>query len=76
MSMRSLELEILRELRLVSKQPRLRLRDILEWRSGPIEKRDDKTVYFLPKVGVNAAIRGATPLSIKPKSTPSRGGAR
>jgi len=48
MSLRTLELQILNELRIVAKNPKLRLKDLLEWRTGPIEPQEGEVVFKLP----------------------------
>lgn len=56
MSLRSLEAEILKELRIVAKDQKLRQKDIMEWSTGDVERRDGEKAYRLPKLGVNVAV--------------------
>ena len=57
MSMRTLEAAILVEARVVTGNKRLRQKDIMEWSSGKIEAQEGETLYKLPKLGVNIAIK-------------------
>ncbi len=56
MGMRELEADILREARTVTNKKSLRQKDIMEWTTGKIEKRDDETVFHLPDLNVNIAV--------------------
>jgi hypothetical protein len=56
MSLRSLEAEILKELRVVAKNSRLRQKDIREWRCGEMKERDGEQVYHLPKLNIDVAV--------------------
>jgi hypothetical protein len=57
MSMRSLETAILNELRELTKVSGLRLKDIQEWSSGPIQEVDGETRFLLPMHGVYVAVK-------------------
>ena len=58
MSLRSLEADILYELRIVAKNRKIRQKDIMEWRSRKIEsKAADEQVFHLSKLGVWVAVR-------------------
>jgi len=64
MGIRSFEAEILKELRLVAKNSKIRQKDIMEWSTGKVTPRDCETLYHLPNTGVNVAVKiNATPLS-------------
>lgn len=56
MSLRTLEAEILREARVVTKKKTLRQKDIMEWTTGTIEPRSDESIFRLPEMGVNIAV--------------------
>ena len=55
--MASLEKAILSELKLVTKNNKLRLKDIMEWSTSVISPREDEEVFFLPELRVWCAIR-------------------
>lgn len=57
MSLRTLEAAILKELRLVAKKNKLRQKDIVEWRTGDVKAQAGETVFFLPDLRVNVAVR-------------------
>ena len=57
MSMASLEREILAELQQVSGRRSLKKKDMQEWSTGPLEKRDDETLFYLPEFQVNVAVK-------------------
>jgi len=57
MSMRTLENAILIELKKVSGNNKLRLKDIMEWSTGKVEAREDEKSYFLPELKVNVAVK-------------------
>lgn len=61
MSLRSLEAAILRELRKVAGNNKLRLKDIQEWSSGNVVAREGETLYCLPENTVNVAVRVVKP---------------
>lgn len=56
MGLRQLEAAVLRELRGVTKEDSLRLRDIQEWSTGVIKQREQERVYFLPELKVYCAV--------------------
>lgn len=55
--MRTLENAILIELKKVSGNNKLRLKDIMEWSTGKVEAREDEKSYFLPELKVNVAVK-------------------
>lgn len=57
MGMRALEAAILRELKTVSGNNKLRQKDIMEWSTGEIKQQDGETLYFLPVLGVNVSVK-------------------
>lgn len=57
MSMKTLEAAILKELRVVANNPKLRQKDIMEWSTGLIEQQEGETLYFLPELGVRVAVK-------------------
>lgn len=61
MSLRTLELEILRELRVVAKDAKLRLKDIQEWSTGKIKPHEGEIVYFLPALKMSVAVKKGSP---------------
>lgn len=56
MGMRELECAVLAEAREVTGKTKLRMKDIMEWSTGPVESVEGEKVYYLPKLGVNIAI--------------------
>ena len=64
MSMKTFEAEILQELRIVAKNKKLRQKDIIEWSTGTVKPHEGETLYKLPIVGVNVAVKkNESPLS-------------
>jgi len=64
MSMKTFEAEILQELRIIAKNNKLRQKDIMEWSTGTVKPREGETLYRLPELGVNVAVKiNKTPLS-------------
>lgn len=57
MSMKSLEAEILAELKLVAKNNKLRQKDIVEWSTGDVKIEEGETHYFLPDLKINVAVK-------------------
>lgn len=57
MGIRELEKAILEELRSVTGNKTLRLKDIMEWRTTTIKPREDEKLVYLPGVGVNVAYK-------------------
>ena len=57
MGIREVEAAILRELRVVAKESKLRQKDIMEWSTGEIKAREDEKLYFLPDLKINVAVK-------------------
>ena len=58
MGMRELENAILAELKQVSGNPKLRLKDIMEWQTGQsLEVQEGETLFYLPELGVSCAVK-------------------
>lgn len=57
MSFRELESAILMELREVSGNRKIRLKDIMEWSTGKIEPQEGETYFYLPRHGVHACVK-------------------
>ena len=57
MGMRELESAILDELKKVTGNNKLRKKDIMEWSTGTIKLQEGETVYYLPELCVNVAIK-------------------
>lgn len=57
MGIRELERGILDELRDVTKNPRIRAADIMEWSTGDIKPHAGETLIHLPKLNVNVAFK-------------------
>jgi len=56
MSLRTLEQAILFEARIVSRRPKLRKKDLIEWSTGPIRPDVNECMIFLPNFKVNVII--------------------
>jgi len=56
MSMATLEREILAQSRLLLKNPKLKMKDILEWSTGTVVPRKDEIEVRAPDPGVNICI--------------------
>ncbi len=57
MSIRSLEAKILREVRLVSGNRKLRQKDIVEWSSGKVKRKPDEKIYYLERLALEVAVK-------------------
>ena len=57
MSMRTLEKAIIEELKEVTGNKKLRLKDMMEWSTGEIKPHEGEKVYRCPNIGVNVAIK-------------------
>ena len=58
MGMKELERAILSELRVVAKNNKLRLKDLMEWSTGEIKAQEGETLYFLPDLEIYCAVSG------------------
>lgn len=66
MSMATLEREILTQAKIVVKNPKLKMKDILAWSTGDVKAEDDgEIVLRVPNPGVNICI-----LKVNDKRTP------
>jgi len=57
MSLASLEREIVEELRQVTGLRSLRLKDLMEWSSGPLTAHEGEVAVFLPGLKLNACYK-------------------
>lgn len=58
MGVRQLEANILRELKEVSKNKKLRQKDIMEWRTGKnLKTQEGEELFYLPKMGISVAVK-------------------
>lgn len=57
MGMREIETAVLRELKLVAKNNKLRLKDIAEWSTGEVKAQEGEKLYFLPDLRINVAVK-------------------
>lgn len=57
MSMRSLENAILAGAKVVLNNPKLRMKDILEWTTGEVLPHDGEVVVRVPNPGVFVAVK-------------------
>lgn len=56
MGLREIQAEILAEARVVTKKPKLRQKDIMEWSTGEIDTHEEERSFFLPKLRVYVSI--------------------
>ena len=56
MSMQTLERAILAEAKTVLNNPKLKMKDIMEWSTGPVKAEDGEVIVELPGLGVNVAV--------------------
>ena len=68
MAMARIEREVVAELRTLLNYRSLRLKDLQEWSTGPIEPHDGEIVVRLEGMGVNAAVKVACDKRPKVKS--------
>ena len=57
MSMQSLERAVLAEAKKVTGNKKLRMKDIMEWRSGEIKAQEGEKLYCLPTLKINIAVK-------------------
>ncbi len=57
MSMASLEKEILFELQSVTKNNKLKKKDIMEWRTSELQPHEGEEVIYLPELRIWCAIK-------------------
>ena len=57
MSMRTLETAILAEAKKVTGNKKLQMKDIMEWRTSEVKAQEGETLYRLPELGVNIAVK-------------------
>lgn len=58
MSLRTLEAQILRELRTVAKDSKILQREIMEWQTGTgLRAHEGETLYFLPELMVSVCVK-------------------
>ena len=55
MSMKELEREILKELKQVTKNNKLRIKDIMEWSTGKVEAQGEEKYIYLPNLKIHVA---------------------
>ena len=57
MSMQSLERAILAEAKKVIRNPKLKMKDIVEWSTSTVKAEEDEVLYYLPELGVHIAVK-------------------
>ena len=57
MGIMAIEKVILSELRTVTKNNKLRLKDIMEWSTGPVKAHEGEKLYFLLDLQINVAVK-------------------
>lgn len=57
MGIRQFEAGILAELRKVTKLPKLRQKDIMEWSTGSVHRAEGETIAFLPELEIYVSYR-------------------
>ena len=59
MGMKQLEAAILNELKQVTGNGKLRQKDIMEWSTSELKPHDGETIYRLPVLSINVAVKNA-----------------
>lgn len=57
MSMRDLERSILEELQIVTGNPKLKVKDIMEWSNAKLKPHDGEELHYLPNLKVYCCIK-------------------
>lgn len=57
MSLREIETAMLAELREVADKRSIRLKDIMEWSTAPVQAQEGETLYFLPNLKIHVAVK-------------------
>lgn len=57
MSMQTLERAILAELKTVANNPRLKMKDLLEWSTAEVNPHEGGVILYLPDMGTYCAIQ-------------------
>jgi hypothetical protein len=57
MSFATLERAVLAELKVVAKNSKIRLKDIMEWSTGELKPQEGETYYFLPDLKVHCCVK-------------------
>ena len=57
MGITAIEKVILSDLKTVTKNDKLRLKDIMEWSTGMIKAQEGEKLYFLPDLRINVAVK-------------------
>ena len=57
MSLKTLELAILAEAKTVTKNPKLKMKDIMERSTGDVKQEEGEKVYHLPELNINIAVK-------------------
>ncbi len=59
MTLATLEREILKETKIVSKNDKLKLKNLMEWACGKdtVKAHEGEKLYYLPKLNVSVAIK-------------------
>ncbi len=57
MSVASLEKAIVKELRTVAKNEKIKLKHLMEWSTGELKAQEGETLFFLPDLKVYCAVK-------------------
>jgi len=57
MGMKELEAAILAELKTVSGNKKLKMKDVMEWATSKVKAEEGETLYFLPELGIHCSVR-------------------
>ena len=66
MSMATLEREILLELKEVSGNKKIKMKDVMEWATSEVKAQDGEKYYYLPKLGIHCAVKIEAPKEATP----------
>jgi len=57
MSMATVERKILSELKNITDNPKLKIKDVMEWSTGEIKAQEGEKLYFLSKLQVYCVVK-------------------
>ncbi|KKL95031.1 hypothetical protein LCGC14_1858680 [marine sediment metagenome] len=57
MGMNELEKRILAEAKIITNNSKLKMKDIMEWSTGNVKAEEGETLYVLPSLSINIAVK-------------------
>lgn len=55
--MNELEKRILAEAKIITNNSKLKMKDIMEWSTGNVKAEEGETLYVLPSLSINIAVK-------------------